>query len=48
MSLLRIKSKTKEKIYEGYIKNRKTKNNYFKLQSIINAVSETIDKRKNG
>lgn len=40
--------KQKREIYEGDIKNRKTKNDYFKLQSVVNDVSEIIDKRKNG
>lgn len=45
-----VKNKIKQKreIYEGDIKNRKTKNDYFKLQSVVNDVSEITDKRKNG
>lgn len=45
MNLLTIKSNRKWKIDEGDIKNRKTKNDYFKLQRAVNGVSGTIDKK---
>ena len=45
MNLLTIKSNRKWKIDEGDIKNRKTKNGYFKLQRAVNGVSGTIDKK---
>lgn len=45
MNLLTIKLNRKWKIDEGDIKNRKTKNDYFKLQRAVNGVSGTIDKK---
>ena len=41
------KIKWKNKIYKDYANNRRTENDYFKLQTAINEVSEIIDKRKN-
>ena len=37
----------KNKTYEDHAKNGRTENDYLKLQTAINDVSEIIDKRKN-
>ena len=48
MSLLKIKSnRNQNEIYKDYIKNGRLETSYFKLQSAISTISETIDKRKN-
>ena len=44
---LKNKIKWKNKTYEDYVKNGRTENEYLKLQTAINDVSEIIDKRKN-
>ena len=44
---VKIKVKWINKSYKDYIKNGRTKNDYFMIQSEVNAVSEIIDKMKN-
>ena len=41
------KIKWKNKIYKDYVKNRRTENDYLKLKTEINDVTEIIDKSKN-
>ena len=41
------KIKWKSKIFKDYIKNGRTGNDYLKLKTSINDISEIIDKRKN-
>ena len=40
------KIKWKNKIYKDYVKNRRTENDYLKLKTEINDVTEIIDKSK--
>ena len=41
------KIKWKNKIYKDYVKNKRTENDYLKLKTEINDVSEIIDKGRN-
>ena len=44
--MVKITIKWKNKIYKDYIKNDRTKNDYFIIQSVVNAVFEITEKGK--